>query len=167
MLKDPFNIKILRNFCFTRREWLESRKLWDWERGRGRRVQEGQWREDRKKESVKWVGKSIRKARRAMIQAAEVRRETKCRPYQLRHGSKALCEIQGYQISAELMSRKLLFQQLVREVAQEKMPNWRFQANALRALQEATESYLVGLMEDSNLCAIHESMSWLCLKICS
>ena len=27
--------------------------------------------------------------------------------------------------------------------------------SVFRALQEATESYIVGIMEDSNLCAIH------------
>ena len=31
----------------------------------------------------------------------------------------------------------------------------RFQSQALHALQEATESYIVGVFEDTNLCAIH------------
>ena len=31
----------------------------------------------------------------------------------------------------------------------------RFQSSAVLALQEASESYLVGLFEDTNLCAIH------------
>ena len=31
----------------------------------------------------------------------------------------------------------------------------RFQGSAILALQEASESYLVGLFEDTNLCAIH------------
>lgn len=31
----------------------------------------------------------------------------------------------------------------------------RFQSAAIMALQEAAEAYLVGLFEDSNLCAIH------------
>lgn len=31
----------------------------------------------------------------------------------------------------------------------------RYQAVALEAIQEASESYLVGLFEDTNLCAIH------------
>ena len=57
--------------------------------------------------------------------------------------------------STELLSGKLSFQNLVREVVQEIMPDLRFQANPLRALQELTESYLIGLMKDSNLCAIH------------
>ena len=47
------------------------------------------------------------------------------------------------------------FQRLVREVAQEYTSDLRFQSSAVLALQEATESYLVALFEDTNLCAIH------------
>ena len=32
---------------------------------------------------------------------------------------------------------------------------FRWQANAILALQEAAEAYLVGIFEDGNLCAIH------------
>ena len=39
--------------------------------------------------------------------------------------------------------KRLSFQKLVREIAQEITPNLRFQASALSALQEATESYIV------------------------
>ena len=47
------------------------------------------------------------------------------------------------------------FQRLVREVAQGFKTDLRFQASAVIALQEASESWMVGLFEDSNLCAIH------------
>jgi histone H3 len=43
----------------------------------------------------------------------------------------------------------------VRELAQEFKRDLRFQSTALLALQEAAEAYLVGLFEDTNLCAIH------------
>ena len=43
----------------------------------------------------------------------------------------------------------------MREIAQDFRSDLRFQANAVLALQEASEAYLVGLMEDTNLCAIH------------
>ena len=71
-------------------------------------------------------------------------------------GTVALREIRRYQKSTELLIRKLPFQQLVREIAQDlsKM-SIRFQSGAIIALQEASEAYLVGLLEDSNLCAIH------------
>jgi len=58
--------------------------------------------------------------------------------------------------------RKLPFSRLVREVAdiirdsrvvgQQRL---RFQHEAIIALQEACEAYMVGLFEDTNLCAIH------------
>ena len=49
----------------------------------------------------------------------------------------------------------MLFQRLVREIAQVRNPYVRFQSSAILALQESVEAYLVGLLEDSNLCAIH------------
>jgi histone H3 len=67
----------------------------------------------------------------------------------------ALREIRKYQKSTELLIRKLPFQRLVRELAQEFKTDLRFQGTAVLALQEASEAYLVGLMEDANLCAIH------------
>lgn len=53
------------------------------------------------------------------------------------------------------MCRKLPFQRLVREIAQEFKNDLRFQSSAIMALQEATEAFMVGLFEDTNLCAIH------------
>ena len=46
---------------------------------------------------------------------------------------------------------------LVREIAQDFKNELRFEANALIALQEAAEAYLVSLFEDTNLCGIHVS----------
>ncbi|KAL9311849.1 putative transcription factor Hap3/NF-YB family [Arabidopsis thaliana] len=63
--------------------------------------------------------------------------------------------IRKYQKSTELLIRKLPFQRLVREIAQDFKTDLRFQSHAVLALQEAAEAYLVGLFEDTNLCAIH------------
>ena len=60
-----------------------------------------------------------------------------------------------HQKSTELLMRKLPFQRLVREIAQDFKTDLRFQGSAVLALQEAAEAYLVGLFEDTNLCAIH------------
>jgi histone H3 len=57
--------------------------------------------------------------------------------------------------SADLLIRKLPFQRLVREIAQDYMHDVRFQSSAIGALQESAEAYLVSLFEDTNLCAIH------------
>ena len=72
-----------------------------------------------------------------------------------RPGTVALREIRRYQKSTELLIRKLPFQRLVREVAQDFRSDLRFQSHAIMALQEASEAFLVSLFEDTNLCAIH------------
>ena len=77
------------------------------------------------------------------------------RPHQYRPGTVALCEIRRYQSSTELLIRKLPFARLVREIAQDFNTDLQFQREAIGALQEASEAYLVGLFEDTNLCAIH------------
>ena len=75
--------------------------------------------------------------------------------HRYRPGTVALWEIQRYQKSTELLIRKMPFQRLVREIAQDFKSYLRFQSGAILALQEASEAYLVGLFEDSKLCAIH------------
>ncbi|XP_033116239.1 histone H3-like centromeric protein CSE4 [Anneissia japonica] len=77
------------------------------------------------------------------------------KPHRYRPGTVALREIRRYQKSTELLIRKLPFQRLVREIAQDFKTDLRFQSSAAMALQEASEAYLVGLFEDTNLCAIH------------
>jgi histone H3 len=77
------------------------------------------------------------------------------KPHRYRPGTVALREIRKFQKSTELLIRKLPFQRLVREIATEYKSDLRFQSQAVLALQEASEAYLVGLFEDTNLCAIH------------
>ena len=77
------------------------------------------------------------------------------KPHKFRPGTVALREIRKYQKSTDLLIRKLPFQRLVREIAQEFKQDLRFQSMAVLALQEAAEAYLVNLFEDTNLCAIH------------
>jgi histone H3 len=82
--------------------------------------------------------------------------ETKPQPKRrYRPGTVALREIRQYQKGTELLIRKLPFQRLVREIAADYKVDLRFQQDAIGALQEASEAYLVGLFEDCNLCAIH------------
>ncbi|CAI5534942.1 unnamed protein product, partial [Closterium sp. Naga37s-1] len=73
------------------------------------------------------------------------------KPHRYRPGTVALREIRKYQKSTELLIRKLPFQRLVREIAQDFKTDLRFQSSAVMALQEAAEAYLVGLFEDTNL----------------
>ena len=77
------------------------------------------------------------------------------KPRRYRPGTFALREIRRYQKSTELLIRKMPFQRLVREIAQNMKKDFRFQTSTILALQEASEAYLVGLFEDTHLCAIH------------
>jgi histone H3 len=77
------------------------------------------------------------------------------KPHRFRPGTVALKEIRKYQKTTNLLLRKLPFQRLVREIALGILADVRFQSTALLALQEAAETYLVSLFEDTNLCAIH------------
>merc|ERR1711939_826302 len=77
------------------------------------------------------------------------------KPHRYKPGTVALREIRRYQKPTELLIRKLPFQRLVREIAQDFKSDLRFQSSAIGALQEPVEAYLVPLFEDTNLCAIH------------
>ncbi|KAI1375759.1 histone-fold-containing protein [Hypoxylon crocopeplum] len=75
-----------------------------------------------------------------------------------RPGTVALREIRRLQNSTDLLLRKLPFSRLVREIALTMRPvdeGMRWQSQAILALQEAAEAFLVHLFEDANLCAIH------------
>ncbi|CAH6719759.1 histone H3.1/H3.2 [[Candida] jaroonii] len=75
-----------------------------------------------------------------------------------RPGTKALQEIRKFQKNTDLLLRKLPFARLVKEVAENYVGmdyGIRWQSNAVLALQEACEAYLIHLLEDTNLCAIH------------
>ena len=105
-----------------------------------------------KKEAAKAAKKSGMKAPKGGVK----------KRYRYRPGTVALKQIRQYQKSTELLIRKLPFQRLVREIASDtdviRSPlcgKVRFKSAAIMALQEASEAYLVGLFEDSNLCAIH------------
>lgn len=70
-------------------------------------------------------------------------------------GTVALREIRKYQKGTDLLLRKAPFQRLVRELASNYKEGLRFQSSAVAAIQEATESYVVSLLSDTNLCAVH------------
>ena len=80
------------------------------------------------------------------------------KPHHYHPGTMALREIRRYQKSTELLIRKLPFAGLVREIAQDFKTDLYFQQEAIAALQEASEAYLVGMLEDTNLCAIHAKL---------
>ena len=69
--------------------------------------------------------------------------------------NKILREIRKFQKSTELLIRKLPFQRVVKEIPSKEKSEIRFQSQAVLALQEASEAYLVGLFEDTNIFVIH------------
>ena len=77
------------------------------------------------------------------------------KPRRFRPGVKALREIRKYQKGTDFLIKRLPFQRLVREIAQDYRHDIRLQSTALFALQSAAESFLVSLFEDTQLCALH------------
>lgn len=82
------------------------------------------------------------------------------KPHRYRPGTVALREIRKYQKTTDLLIRRSPFQSYVRRVIEKQrtddgLDQLRFQSQALLAMQEATEAYVIGLYADTNLCAIH------------
>ena len=96
-----------------------------------------------------WTQAQKQKIHEARMQGQQVK------PHRYRAGTAALRDIRHFQKSTALLIRKLPFQRLVREIAQDIKTDLRFQSAAILCLQEASEAYLVGLFEDTNLCTIH------------
>jgi len=98
----------------------------------------------------KGLGSKKSKAPKAAASTTGTKRAHKWRP-----GTVALREIRKFQKSTELLIQRAPFQRLVRELAAAQKEGLRFQSSAVQAIQEATESYVISLLADTNLCAIH------------
>ena len=96
-----------------------------------------------------WTPAQLRMIHEARMQGRLVK------PHRYRAGTAALKDICHFQKTSVLLIRKLPFQRLVREIAQDFKTDLRFQSAAILCLQEAAEAYLVRLFDDANLCAIH------------
>ena len=107
------------------------------------------FRPDGRIEIVDWMKEQILECHEARLKG---RRVVHCR---FCPGMMALKEIRHYQKFTGFLIRKFPFQRLVWEIAIDMAQEMRFQSSALLVLQEAAEAYLVGLFEDTNLCAIH------------
>lgn len=103
-----------------------------------------------RKAPVKVKPKAADQVTRKTTTKAKERKSHRFRP-----GTVALREIRRYQKSIATLVPKLPFQRLVKEVAQNLRPEFRFQSAAIGALQQASESYLVNVFQDTNLCALH------------
>ncbi len=74
-------------------------------------------------------------------------------------------EIRKYQESSGFLIKRAPFQRLVRDVTTGLFGNdYRFQNDAILALQEAAEAYVVGILSDTNICAIHAGRTTIMKK---
>ena len=114
----------------------------------------------------KFIGKEPRKmAKVKAAKTAPTEAGVKVRkPHKWRPGTKCLREIRKYQKSTDLLIRKLPFQRLVREIAQDFKHDLRFTAGGLEALQTAAEQHITELFEDAYLCTLHSKRITLASK---
>ena len=108
------------------------------------------------------LGKSAKDVAQAWCKALRyyrvpsLRKDSQGRTRKRHLGTASLMEIKHYQKHVELLIPLLSFSRLVREVATEvSSVDLRFQSAALKALQEGSEAYVVGLLENSQLCTFH------------
>lgn len=96
------------------------------------------------------------------------------KPRRYRPGTRALMEIRQYQKRSDLIIPKLPFHRLVREITSDmSLHDIRWRVQAMGALHEASEAFLVSMFENANLAAIHAKRITimpkdirLCLRIC-
>ena len=84
--------------------------------------------------------------------------------HRYRPGTVALREIRQYQKSTKPLMRKKPFSRMVCESGQLIKPTTRFERQAVEAMQEITEAYMVRLIEDAMLCALHAKRVTLMAK---
>ena len=99
--------------------------------------------------TLDWTKGQLDMVHQARLQGRQIK------PHRYRAGTAVLRDIHHFQKSTALLILKLPFQRLMREIVQDFKTDLQFQLAAIMCLQEAAEVYLIGLFEDTNLCAIH------------
>ena len=64
-------------------------------------------------------------------------------------------EIKRYQKYCEPLTARKPFERRVRNIVNGMNPDLRFKKSTIDCIREAVEAYLVNVLEDSNLCAVH------------
>ncbi|KAJ6232785.1 histone H3-like centromeric protein a [Anaeramoeba flamelloides] len=118
-----------------------------------------------KKFTKKHGKKNLKQTPRSKIRA--IQNQKKLTPLFIKHrlgfrhkpGQLALKEIVSLQRSTHLLLRRLPFARLVKEITNSclayHLRPYQWRKNAMLALQEASENYLIDLLASTNLCAIH------------
>lgn len=107
---------------------------------------------------VKRIAREYSGLRKTPVTSSTAKSNEQPKKRRYRPGTLALKEIRTYQRGTDLLIRRLPFARLIREVAQGMMGQHfvvQWQSQAILCLQEATEAYLIGLLEHTNLCALH------------
>ena len=135
----------LTNFLFYKQAMERVKKTAKIVERQPRAEKSGQPNEVGIRKKVRLAWKLIWKARKAIQQATQARRDANNRPYCYWPGEKALCEIRKDQNSMELLIRRMPFN----KKSGPRDPSWSsLPSKCHQSFREATESYLIGLLED-------------------
>ena len=77
------------------------------------------------------------------------------RPHRYRPGAVALREIRRYQKSTDRLIPYVRFKAIVKRMSRKLSKVKKWQKTAVEALQEASEQYIIKILEDTNWCAVH------------
>ena len=153
----PLHYKNPKESLFIRREWQKSKSQWSWGK---RKTDEDEDRKETKRDVTegdhKMSGETDKEGEESDARSRK-KPEGKLSIGHITYilGQKLFVKYGDTRKTTEILIKRLPFQKLVRETAQEITSNLTFQASVLSALQEAAERYIVDLMEDSNLSAMH------------
>ena len=104
------------------------------------------------KKNVKGIQKPAKSSQGAKKTTQEGGEKTKKRA---RPGKKALREIKMYQRSTNTLLPRATLQRVIKEISSKYFPDARYSYGAIDAVQQCVESYMIGLFEDTQLCAVH------------
>jgi len=99
--------------------------------------------------------KQTAKAPKSKAAGSKKARAPGAKSRRFRPGTVALRQVRKLQKTTNTLIRKAPFQRMVRAVANAQKDGLRWQSAAVSAMQEATEAYIIGVLSDSNLCALH------------
>ena len=81
-----------------------------------------------------------------------------------RPGQRALRDIKLFQRSTDLLLPKAALFRVIKEMTTKIYPEARYSAAAISAIQNCVENHMIGLFEDTNLCAIHAGRATIMTK---
>lgn len=99
--------------------------------------------------------KSVSSGKDSSIKSEAKRSDHKATKGRYRPNNLCLKEIRRYARGPDMCIRRIAFQQVVKDITWEIDSTYKFHTQALLAIQEAAEAYMIGLFEDCNLCAGH------------